>query len=88
MLIKAYICAGLTLCVVACASAPPAPTVTAPSATSSAQPHTGCVESGSRIPTDCTAPGRAYDQQAIKSTGQTDAAQALRQLDPTVTVSH
>jgi len=29
-----------------------------------------------------------WTDQDLKSTGATDAAQALRQLDPTVTISH
>jgi hypothetical protein len=48
-------------------------------------------KTGSRIPpngTDCSAPGRAYSSQDIDRTGQADTAEALRLLDPAVTIKH
>jgi hypothetical protein len=33
-------------------------------------------------------PGRSYSQNDIDRTGQTDTAEALRMLDPSVTVHH
>ncbi|HEV3183036.1 MAG TPA: hypothetical protein VGY90_09485 [Steroidobacteraceae bacterium] len=39
-------------------------------------------------PSDCAGFGRTWTDQDVKSTGATDAAQALRQLDPTVVVTH
>jgi hypothetical protein len=50
-------------------------------------PAPGCVaKTGSRIASDCPAPGREYNQQDIRTTGQTDAQQALRMLDSSVTL--
>ena len=87
---KLPIAGVLALCVAACA--------TSPSASQSkltagqAEPPAGCVaDTATRIPvqpSDCWAFGRTWTGQDVKSTGATDAAQALRQLDPTVTVSH
>jgi hypothetical protein len=52
----------------------------------------GCVsQTGSRIAqaaTACTGPGRSYSQADIANTGQSTAAEALRLLDPTITVHH
>lgn len=46
----------------------------------------------SRIPTEpgrcSSSPGRDYSQTEIQQTGQTNAADALRMLDPTITVHH
>jgi hypothetical protein len=39
-------------------------------------------------PSDCAAFGRTFTYRDVKSTGATDTAQALRQLDPTVIVTH
>ena len=87
---KILLAACLTLCVAACA--------TSPSTSGSARPRAakalpaGCVvDTASRIPaspSDCAAAGRTWTDQDIKSTGATDAGQALRQLDPTVVVTH
>jgi hypothetical protein len=38
-------------------------------------------------PYDCAGFGRVWTDQDVKSTGATSAGQALRQLDPTVTVT-
>jgi hypothetical protein len=55
-------------------------------------PPAGCVaETATRIPVnphDCAGAGRVWTDQDVKSTGATDVAQALRQLDPTVVVGH
>jgi hypothetical protein len=55
-------------------------------------PPAGCVaDPATRIPvkpSDCAGFGRTWTDQDVKSTGATDAAQALRQLDPTVVVTH
>jgi hypothetical protein len=47
-----------------------------------------CV-TGTRIPTSepCASPGRVYTDKDIQSTGATTAAEALRLLDPSITVS-
>ena len=77
------------LCIDACATSPaPESALTA----GKAEPPAGCVaDTATRIPvkaSDCWASGRTWTSQDVKSTGATDAAQALRQLDPTVTVNH
>ena len=82
MLSKILIGAGLSLCLVACASAPATSDVTR----LSAKEQAGCVETGSRIPSDCSALGRAYNQRDIRTTGQTDAGSAIRMLDSSVTL--
>jgi hypothetical protein len=83
--------AGLTLCVVACATSPSTPG-TGQRAGAAMVPPAGCVaETATRIPVsphDCAGAGRVWTDQDVKSTGATDGAQALRQLDPTVTVGH
>ena len=90
MLHKALIGAGLTFCLVACASTPSTSGVGTRRAANSTPPP-GCVaDTATRIPlssSDCSAFGRVYTQQDIKKTGSLDSAQALRLLDPAVTTS-
>jgi hypothetical protein len=93
MLNKILIGACLTLCVAACASSRSVPDTAKPAVAASAkQPPAGCVaDTATRVPVspqDCAGFGRTWTDQDVKSTGATDAAQALRQLDPTVTVHH
>ncbi len=99
MVKKLLIGACLIVCVAACATSPStsgtgkseSAATTKAAAASRALPA-GCVsDTGTRIPvsqSDCTGPGRVWTDQDVKSTGATDAAQALRQLDPTVTIGH
>lgn len=51
---------------------------------------TGCVtQTASRIalgPNECGAFGRAYTQEDIQRTGATDPGQALRLMDPSLTI--
>ena len=77
---------GLSLCLAACASTPSSPEVTTAPASASIKPQPGCVDTGSRIPGDCAAVGRAYNQRDIRTTGQTEAGSAIRMLDPSVTL--
>ena len=88
MLRNALIGAGLSLCLGACASAPPSSDLTKTAASAAVKPEAGCVaDTGSRIvPTECAAAGRTYNQTAIKTTGATDVQQALRMLDSSVTL--
>jgi hypothetical protein len=75
--------AALILCLAACTTTSTPPRA----ADAAAKPAgAGCLETGSRIASDCAAPGRSYDQRDIRTTGQTDAQQALRMLDPSVTL--
>jgi hypothetical protein len=77
----------------ACASNPPAAprTATAKTEASSGSPL-GCVnKTATRLPTspsECAGFGNSHSQDAIKSTGQVQAQDALRMLDPSVTVGH
>ena len=84
MLNRILIATCLTLYVAACASS-------AARHETAKLPPAGCVaESATRIPVsprDCAGAGRVWTDQDIKSTGATSAGQALRQLDPTVTVT-
>ena len=79
-----------TLCVAGCASSPSAPSA-AKAAADAGSPPVGCVPvTATRIPLsphECGAFGRAWKQEDIKTTGATDAGQALRLLDPSVTVT-
>lgn len=92
MLKKILIGACLTLCVAACATSPSTSGTGKPAAAAATVPPAGCVaDTATRIPvspSDCAAFGRTYTDQDVKSTGATDAAQALHQLDPTVIVTH
>ena len=80
--------AGLIV-LAACASNPPAAprNATARTASSSGSP-VGCVnKTATRLPTgatDCAGFGNSHSDTAIRSTGQVDAAEALRMLDPAV----
>ena len=82
--------AGLTLCMAACATSPSTPGTGRPAAAKVAP--AGCLaETATRIPVsprDCAGGGRVWTSDDVKSTGATDVAQALRQLDPTIVVSH
>jgi hypothetical protein len=59
-------------------------------AASQAKPQPCQPELGSRIPgsaTDCANPAkRTYSDADIRNTGQTNVGDALRQLDPSITV--
>jgi hypothetical protein len=86
--------AGLSLCVAACASTPSSPSPGAATSKAAAAPNlppVGCVSNtATRIPmspAECAAFGRAWTDQDIKTTGATNSAQALRLLDPSVTVT-
>jgi hypothetical protein len=88
---KALIGAGVSLCVAACASSPSTSAAADSSVTSAAQLRpVGCVsQSATRIPvgpTECAAVGHIITGEAIKSVGATEPGEALRLLDPTLTV--
>ncbi len=86
---KVLIGVCFTLCVAGCANSPSAPS--AAKAAADAESPVGCVPvTATRIPPsphECGAFGRAWKQEDIKTTGATDAGQALRLLDPSVTVA-
>ena len=86
MLKKLLLSAGLAVTLAACAHDP-----SAPSSSTSARarvPPPGCVNSATRLPPDhlCPGPGSTYTQGDIRRTGQTDVGNALRMLDPSITV--
>jgi hypothetical protein len=60
--------------------------------TAALQPPETCLKTGSRIPRadqDCSGlPGRAYTDEDIRRTGQTNVGDALQLLDPSVSVHH
>ena len=76
------------LCLGACATSPPKSAVTQPAA---APLSAGCVnDTATRLPVGpdgCAGFGRTYTHQEISTTGATDAAQALRQLSPSLTIT-
>lgn len=80
-------CLGLTLA--ACATTPPAP---AKSTTTLAetQQRTACVgTTATRLrvsPGECAGFGSTYTKQDLERTGQVSAPDALRELDPALTV--
>ena len=72
----------VTVTLAACASTTPTTTRTAAA---------GCAQNStaSRIPKQCSAsPVRTYSQEDVQRTGQTDVANALQMLDPSITVHH
>jgi hypothetical protein len=84
--------AGLSLCVAACASTPSSPsTATSKAAAALNLRPVGCLSNtATRIAmsaAECAAFGRTWTDEDIKTTGATDSAQALRLLDPSVTVT-
>jgi hypothetical protein len=84
---NAWIAVGVVAgCLAGCATTAKAPTETQAAPVAAAR--AGCVtDTGSRIPgAECSGPGRSYSQTDIANTGQTTAADALRLLDPSVTV--
>jgi hypothetical protein len=91
MLKTSLLGACLIVLAAACASSPPAAprTSTARAASSSGSPP-GCVnKTATRLPTgpdQCAGFGSTHSSDAIRSTGQTQAQDALRMLDPSVTV--
>jgi hypothetical protein len=58
-----------------------------PQPVAAARNDRACV-TGSRIPSSepCSSSGRVYSDQDIENTGATTAAEALRLLDPSITV--
>jgi len=83
------ICAVVSASAMGC-SATPQPRPDARIATASPRPCS--MASASRVPIsseECSAaPGRTYSQEDVQRTGQTNVADALRMLDPSVTVNH
>jgi hypothetical protein len=82
----AALLAALSICGCATPNSPPPNTAGRPLSSS-------CLTStGSNIPAgpgrDCIATGRSYSQTDIEQTGKTTVAEALRNLDPSLTITH
>jgi hypothetical protein len=87
MRILGALAAGFALC--GCAST--AGSSSKPAASSAQNDPTCLVDTGSRLPpgkSGCRGTGRSYTSEDILRTGQTDSADALAHLDPSVTVHH
>ncbi|HET9389835.1 MAG TPA: hypothetical protein VFO44_09330 [Steroidobacteraceae bacterium] len=89
MLRTILICTLVSASLLGCATSPNPRTASAKDA--ALRPN--CIrDTGSRLPANppgCqNVAGRSYSQDDIDRTGQTDAANALRMLDPSVTVHH
>jgi hypothetical protein len=90
MLNKLLIGAVLTLALAACASTPSSPGA-AKSAVATTQPQPGCAGTTATArppdsPQPCAAFGSVYTRDDIDHTGAMNVGDALRMLDPTVTV--
>jgi len=81
----------VALAVAACATTRPGSAPPSVAQASTVLPS-GCVaQTATRIPlsqSECAAFGHVWTEQDVKRTGATDSAQALRLLDPTVTIGH
>ena len=92
-MLKISLVAACLIALAACAGNPPAAprNATAKAASSSGSPA-GCVnKTATRLPTspsDCAGFGSSHSEDAIRSTGQVQAQDALRMLDPAVTPGH
>jgi len=78
--------AAVILTLAACAASPPLPG----SATAAAKPPVGCVsDTATHLPVKpnaCAGVGGTYTRQDLDRTGQVDTRDALRALDPSLTV--
>ena len=89
-MLKTSLLSACLIVLTACAGNPPAAprNATANAASSSGSPL-GCVNrTATRLPTsrdDCAGFGNSHSDEAIRSTGQPEAQDALRMLDPAVT---
>jgi len=83
----AALLAALSICGCATPNNPPPNTAGAPVRSS-----TCLTSTGSNIPAgpdrNCVATGRSYSQTDLEQTGRTTAAGALRDLDPSLTITH
>jgi hypothetical protein len=82
----AALLAALSICGCATPNSPTPKTAGGP-----AGPSTCLTSTGSRIapgPDGCTAWGRSYSQTDLDQTGKTTVGGALRNLDPSLTITH
>ena len=80
---------GAMVLLTACAATPkPSPVAEVGNKVMSATPKADCLQTGTRIllkAGECSAAtGRVYTKDELDRTGQTDTAEALRQLDPSI----
>jgi len=71
-------CAALALAACASTSAP------APVASNATPQKPPCAPQATRLPQKECGPGSVYDQKDVSSTGQTQAADAVKMLDPRI----
>ena len=69
------------LAIAACATTPPPPAPVASNATPQKLP---CAPEATRLPQTECGPGSVYDKKDVDSTGQTQAAAAVKMLDPRI----
>jgi hypothetical protein len=85
-MLKKLVPGATLLLLAACASTPPPPQ----SAAAQVTPPTGCVsDTATRLPVrpgDCAGVGSTYSKQQMDNTGQPYVGDALRMLDPSVSV--
>jgi hypothetical protein len=90
-MLKASLLGAGLMVLAACAGNPTAPPRHASAASSSGSP-VGCVnKTATRLPTspeDCAGFGNSHSDTAIQSTGQNQAQDALKMLNPSVSVGH
>jgi hypothetical protein len=83
----AALLAALSICGCATPNSPPPKTAGGPF-----DPSTCLTSTGSNIPpapgSNCVATGRSYSQTDIDQTGKSTVAGALRNLDPSLTITH
>ncbi len=89
-MLKTSLLAACLLVPAGCASTPPAaPRIATANAASNSGSPAGCVNrTATRLPTsrdDCAGFGNSHSDEAIQSTGQPRAQEALRMIDPAVT---
>jgi hypothetical protein len=92
-MLKSSLLATCLMVLAACASHPPAaPRHATAKADSSSGSPLGCVNKTATLlptsPDECAGFGNSHSENAIKSTGQVQAQDALRMLDSTVYVGH
>jgi len=92
-MLKSSLLATCLMVLAACASNPAAaPRHAAAQADSSSGSPTGCVNKTATLlptrPDECAGFGNSHSGDAIKSTGQVNAQDALKMLDSTVSVGH
>jgi hypothetical protein len=90
MLRTFLICAVISASAMGCSSTPqPRPDTPAADAAATRPCALGSASRIPATPDQCSpSPGRTYSQEDVQRTGQTNVADALQMLDPSITVHH